>query len=85
MHLLAMMIVGLLIGAAASAITSKSIPVSGWLGNILAGLIGSWLGQSLFGTWGPRLAGISLLPSLVGAIILVLVVSLVMSNMAKRN
>ena len=42
---------------------------------IVGGLIGSSVGQSLFGTWGPSLAGMSLIPSVLGAVIIVAVVS----------
>ena len=42
---------------------------------IFAGLIGSSVGQSLFGSWGPRLAGMALVPSILGAVIVVAVVS----------
>ena len=36
----------------------------GIIANIFAGLIGSSVGQSLFGSWGPRLAGMALIPSI---------------------
>ncbi len=65
-------IVGAIIGVIAGAITNKGGSM-GWIANILAGLIGSWLGQSLLGTWGPSLAGMALVPSILGAIILVLI------------
>ena len=68
------LIVGAVIGAVAGAITNKGGSM-GWIANILAGLIGSWLGQMLLGTWGPSLAGMALIPSILGAIILVLIVS----------
>ncbi|KAL3951523.1 GlsB/YeaQ/YmgE family stress response membrane protein, partial [Lentilactobacillus hilgardii] len=41
----------------------------------------SALGQALLGSWGPSLAGMAIIPSLIGAIILVLVVSLVVGRM----
>ncbi|MCT3545638.1 GlsB/YeaQ/YmgE family stress response membrane protein, partial [Lentilactobacillus buchneri] len=47
----------------------------------VAGLVGSALGQALLGSWGPSLAGMAIIPSLIGAIILVLVVSLVVGRM----
>ena len=47
----------------------------GIIANVVAGLIGSSVGQSLFGTWGPSLAGMSLIPSVLGAVIVVAVVS----------
>ena len=74
MHWLWALIIGAIIGAIAGAITSKGKSM-GWIANILAGLIGSWLGQSLLGTWGPSLAGMALVPSILGAVIVVAVVS----------
>ena len=47
----------------------------GLIANILAGLIGSSVGQTLFGTWGPTLAGMSLVPSIIGAVCVIAVVS----------
>ena len=47
----------------------------GIIANIFAGLIGSSVGQSLFGSWGPSLAGMALVPSILGAVIVVAVVS----------
>lgn len=47
----------------------------GIIANIFAGLVGSSVGQSLFGAWGPSLAGMALIPSILGAVILVSVVS----------
>lgn len=67
-------IVGGLIGLIAGAITKKgSLP--GWIANIIAGLVGSSVGQALFGSWGPSLAGMALIPSILGAVIVVAVVS----------
>ena len=47
----------------------------GWIANIFAGLIGSAIGQGILGSWGPSLAGMAIIPSIIGAIILVLIVS----------
>ena len=49
--------------------------IAGGIANIFAGLVGSSVGQSLFGTWGPSLAGMALVPSILGAVIVVAVVS----------
>ncbi|WP_461244599.1 GlsB/YeaQ/YmgE family stress response membrane protein [Secundilactobacillus muriivasis] len=70
------LIVGAIIGAIAGAITNKGASM-GWIANIIAGLVGSALGQSLLGTWGPQLAGMALVPSIIGAVILVAIVSLI--------
>lgn len=47
----------------------------GIVANIIAGLLGSSVGQALFGTWGPTLAGMALVPSILGAVIVIAVVS----------
>lgn len=73
--------IGGVIGAIAGAITSRSMPL-GWIGNIVGGLIGAWLGQALLGAWGPQLADIAILPAIVGAVILVFLVSLVTRGLA---
>lgn len=73
------LIVGGFIGLLAGAITKKGSSM-GWIANILAGVIGSWVGQSLFGSWGPSLAGKALIPSVLGAVIVVAVVSFVLNK-----
>lgn len=67
-------IVGGVIGAIAGAITNKGSSM-GIIANVIAGLVGSAIGQALFGSWGPALAGMALIPSIIGAVILVAVVS----------
>lgn len=74
MGLLWSLIIGAVIGAIAGAITGRGNSM-GWIANIIGGLVGSWLGQALLGSWGPSLAGMALVPSIIGAIILVLIVS----------
>ncbi|MBM7643685.1 GlsB/YeaQ/YmgE family stress response membrane protein [Streptococcus loxodontisalivarius] len=73
------LIIGALIGMIAGSITNRGYKM-GCLTNILAGLIGSAVGQSLFGSWGPSLAGMALLPSIAGAVIVVAVVSFFLEN-----
>ncbi|MCP1275733.1 GlsB/YeaQ/YmgE family stress response membrane protein [Leuconostoc citreum] len=68
------LIVGAIIGTIAGAITNRGESM-GWISNIIAGLVGSAIGQWLLGHWGPSLAGMALIPSIIGAVILVLVVS----------
>lgn len=63
----------------AGAITGKGNSM-GWIANIVAGLVGAALGQALLGEWGPSLAGMALIPSIIGAVILVLVVSFFLSR-----
>ena len=74
MGLLWSLIIGAVIGAIAGAITGRGNSM-GWIANIVTGLVGSALGQALLGSWGPSLAGMALVPSIIGAVILVLIVS----------
>ena len=69
------LIVGSLIGMMAGAITNRGESM-GCIYNIFAGLVGSFVGQSLFGFWGPSLACMAILPSILGAIIVIAVVDL---------
>ena len=74
MGLLWSLIIGAVIGAIAGAITGRGNSM-GWIATIVAGLVGSAIGQALLGSWGPQLAGMALIPSIIGAIIVVAVVS----------
>lgn len=69
------MIVGLLIGAVAGGITNRGENM-GCFYKMFAGLIGSSIGQTLLGNWGPSLAGMALIPSILGAIIVIALVDL---------
>ncbi|MFC6171462.1 GlsB/YeaQ/YmgE family stress response membrane protein [Loigolactobacillus jiayinensis] len=84
LHALWVLIIGAVIGAIAGAITSRDMPL-GWIGNIIAGLVGSWLGEMILGSWGPNIAGMAIFPSIIGAIILVLIVSFIVGGMRKRK
>jgi uncharacterized membrane protein YeaQ/YmgE (transglycosylase-associated protein family) len=56
-----------------SLLEDQAVPGSipyGWLGRIVAGLLGSFLGELILGGLGPEVAGISLVPAFLGAVIL---------------
>ncbi|WP_122645865.1 GlsB/YeaQ/YmgE family stress response membrane protein [Enterococcus mediterraneensis] len=74
MGLIWSLIVGGVIGAIAGAITKKGSSM-GIIANVIAGLVGSAIGQSLLGHWGPTVAGMAVIPSIIGAVILVAIVS----------
>lgn len=82
MGFIIMLIVGGLIGWLAGVILGKDLPF-GIIGNIIAGLIGSAIGSSLLGEWGPMLAGVPILPALIGSIILILIVSMIVKALNK--
>jgi uncharacterized membrane protein YeaQ/YmgE (transglycosylase-associated protein family) len=65
-----------LVGAAADAIAPGKLPW-GWVGAILAGLLGSWLGVMLVGSRGPHLFGVPIVQAFIGALILAFAVSAV--------
>ena len=50
----------------------------GLISNIIAGLVGSAIGEAVLGAWGPQLAGMAIIPSVIGAVVLVLLVSLIL-------
>lgn len=74
-------IVGGLIGLVAGNFTKKRGSM-GIVANVLAGLVGSSVGQHLLGSWGPSLAGMALIPSVLGAVVVVAVVSALLGKKA---
>ncbi|MDG5472217.1 GlsB/YeaQ/YmgE family stress response membrane protein [Jeotgalibacillus sp. ET6] len=78
------LIVGGLIGWIAGMILGKDIP-GGIIGNIIAGIIGAWIGDMILGDLGPEIADIAIIPALLGAIILILIVSFILKAMRKNN
>ncbi len=81
--LVTLLIAGL-VGALADAIVPGRLPF-GWLGAILAGLIGSWLGTALVGDVGPVVAGIAIIPALLGAIILAFIAAALVRYSTRRE
>lgn len=71
------LIMGGVIGWLAGLIMGRDIP-GGIIGNIIAGFIGSWIGNTFLGSWGSNIANFWIIPSLIGAIILIAVVSFVL-------
>ncbi|MGQ0440977.1 GlsB/YeaQ/YmgE family stress response membrane protein [Bacillus sp. B-TM1] len=64
------LIVGGILGWLASLITGRDVP-GGVIGNIIAGIIGSWIGGKLLGSFGPVIGGYAIIPALIGAINLI--------------
>ncbi|MET3319647.1 UNVERIFIED_ORG: putative membrane protein YeaQ/YmgE (transglycosylase-associated protein family) [Peribacillus simplex] len=83
-NVLFMVIIGGIIGWLAGMITGRDIPF-GIVGNIIAGFVGSWLGSLILGNWGPVVAGYAIIPALIGAIVLVFILSLVLKSTCKAS
>jgi uncharacterized membrane protein YeaQ/YmgE (transglycosylase-associated protein family) len=84
MSFLWMLIIGGIIGWLAGLIMGRDIP-GGVIGNIIAGIIGSWLGGVLIGSWGPKVSDFYLFPSLIGAIVLIFIASLLLRSTGGRR
>ena len=83
MHWIWVLIVGGLIGLAAGALARRGGSM-GVISNIVAGLVGSSIGEAVLGAWGPQVAGMAIIPSIIGAVILVMIVSLIFGVKAER-
>lgn len=84
MGIILYLIMGGIIGWLAGLILGKDIP-GGIIGNIIAGIIGAWLGGMILGDWGPQIWDIYIVPALIGALILVFVLSLILGSMGRKN
>lgn len=70
------LIVAAVCAAVAAAVVPGRIP-GGFLTSVVFGVIGGWIGMKLIGPLGPSLAGVSLVPTIVGSAILVFGVALI--------
>ena len=82
--LMLMLFIAGIVGWLADLIVPGRLPY-GWLGAVLAGLIGSWIGHLILGSLGPRLFGIQIIPALLGAIIVAFVAELLMGTRGGRR
>jgi uncharacterized membrane protein YeaQ/YmgE (transglycosylase-associated protein family) len=76
MGLLILLVVAAIAGACGEMIGGAKVP-GGWIGSIIAGLVGAWLGGMLI-HFGPVLGGIQIIPAIIGAALFVLVLRLLM-------
>jgi uncharacterized membrane protein YeaQ/YmgE (transglycosylase-associated protein family) len=59
----------------AEAIVPGRVP-GGFLVSAIVGVIGAWIGTALFGHFGPDLAGVPVVPAIIGSAVLVFLMSL---------
>lgn len=74
--------IAFIIGVVAEQLSPFDMP-GGWAGAIVAGFIGAWLGEQLFGSWGPVVLGVPFIPALIGAILFVVGVGLLLKAIRK--
>lgn len=70
----------LLIAAACAYLGERLVPNTvpgGLITSAVVGVIGAWVGGCLVGSFGPSLAGVSLIPCILGSAVLVFILSLV--------
>lgn len=83
-----MFIMFLLIASACAWIAAALVPGTipgGFLASVIVGVIGAWIGTALMGSVGPDLAGVSLIPAIVGSGLLVFLFSLISGRMGYRR
>lgn len=76
------LIIGGIIGWLAGLLLGRNVP-AGIFGNIVAGIIGAWIGGKLLGQWGPKISDFYFFPALVGALIFVFIVSIILQAAKK--
>ena len=76
------LIIGGILGWLAGVILGKDVP-GGVIGNIIAGIIGSWIGSMILGSMGPQVSDFYIFPALIGAIVLILVVSFALKALGR--
>ena len=79
-----MFAVAFAIGWGANYILPTKIPY-GYLGSTGVGLVGAWLGTKLLGAWGPHIAGIRLVPGILGALAVTALVQIKLSSDRAKN
>lgn len=78
------LIIGGILGWLAGVVLGKDIP-GGIIGNIIAGIIGSWIGSMVLGDWGWKVSDFYVFPALIGAVVVILVVSFILKTMRKAT
>lgn len=76
------LIVGGVLGWFAGLLIGRNVP-GGVIGNIIAGVVGGWLGSMIMGDFGPEIGGFNIIPTLIGAILVIAITSAVLSRMNK--
>ncbi|MCX7921266.1 MAG: GlsB/YeaQ/YmgE family stress response membrane protein [Clostridia bacterium] len=78
--------VAALAGWIGDALVRNNMPGGFW-GALLAGLVGSWIGAYIpvFNTLGPRVLGVALIPTIIGAAVFVFILGLFKSAVKQAS
>ena len=76
--LLTLFVAGL-VGWAADAVIPGRLP-GGWLGAVLAGIVGGFIGTLALGRIGPTIFDINIIPAFIGAAVIAVVAELVVGS-----
>ncbi len=71
-----------LVGWAADAVIPGRLP-GGWLGAVLAGIIGGFMGTLLLGHVGPSIFGVNIIPAFIGAAVIAVVAELAVGSRSR--
>ncbi len=77
----------LIVAAACAYLAEVLVPGTipgGFFTSAIVGIIGAWVGSSLMGSFGPSLAGVALIPCILGSAILVFCLGLISRGLPKR-
>ena len=75
-----LLIVAAIVGAVAEALAGVKVG-AGWVGTIIVGLIGAWVGSVLFRI-GPLIGGVYLISAILGSFVLVLLLKMITARRA---
>ncbi len=75
-----MFIMYLLVAGACAWIAAYLVPGTipgGFLASAIIGILGAWIGSSVMGSVGPGLAGVPLIPAILGSALLIFLFSMI--------
>ena len=78
----------LFVAAACAYLAERLVPGTipgGFFTSAIVGIIGAWIGGSMLGSIGPSLAGVSLIPCILGSALLVFLLSLCSRGFSRRH
>jgi len=75
-------VMAVIIGWIGDALVKSDMP-GGAIGSMIAGFVGAWVGNLLFGSWGPVIGGFAVLPAILGTALFVFLLGLLSSTVRR--